>query len=127
MMIRVDDSTIGQFREILARIDWSDGFVRELYLASPSYVCPDLSVVEYAASPDLIMLVSVADPDVPGLELLFRGVAELCLPLGSEYAPRVDLQRDAVEFCLQGELQFYRIAARELWCRSARSFVIPRP
>ncbi|HEY3353548.1 MAG TPA: hypothetical protein VGQ83_09885 [Polyangia bacterium] len=117
-MKRVDDNTIFQFREMLARIDWSDGFVREMYLASPSYVLPDLSIVEYAARPHLVALISVADPEVPGLELLFRGVEELWLPLDAEYAPRVDLRRDSVEFCFQGEEQGYHIRARELWYRA---------
>jgi hypothetical protein len=112
--------------ELIGRFAWSCGFVREMYLVSPSYVMADSgATVNADALPSLKTLIATADETTPGVELLFVRLISLEIWFGGDLAPSVTIKPNRVEWrfhqsgpsprTVVSELLYYRWLDRSCW------------
>ena len=78
-------------KNVLDVVDWSQSFIREISLVSPSYVLPDgHATVAPDCLPSARVFISSLSEDVPGIELLFIEVEDFFVWFGGDLNPNVE-------------------------------------
>jgi hypothetical protein len=92
-----------QLEQLLKMFDWTDAFVREVHIVSPSYVnkVDSLGIMAADSSPTMRLLVTFPDEASPGLELTFEEVETVELVFRMDLNPIGNVERDGrVSLCL---------------------------
>ncbi len=113
----------------ISSLDWTDAFIRECYLLSPTYISPeDSGMIAANAAPMIKMLICTQDPKFAGVELILCDVDDLSLSFSCDLEPFGDYQDDFVSISFSGVVTditrckefYYKILDQNCWGHKIR-------